>query len=117
MRAAQQIAVELLAEALNVRVSTRKPSPHPDQFIVVSRIGGGNDDWCTRDPRFLVECFAHDELAAEMLAERAHEIWRVARTTEILWASADNNLAQYDDPDPGLFRFQFTGGLKLKLTA
>lgn len=115
MRASQAIAVGVLSQALSVRVSTRKPDPYPDAFVVVSRIGGGNDDWATRDPRFLIECFATKEVAAEELAEAAREAWRRARTPEVLWATADNNLARFDDPDPKLHRFQFTGGLKLKL--
>lgn len=117
MRSSQAIAVSVLTSALGVRVSTRKPDPHPDQFVVVSRIGGGNDDWATRDPRFLIECFATNELVAEELAETAREAWRTARTPEVMWSTADNNLARFDDPDPTLHRFQFTGGLKLKLTA
>lgn len=115
MRASQAIAVSVLTEALGVRVSTRKPDPPPEQFVVVSRIGGGNDDWATRDPRFLIECFAENELLAEELAETAREAWRRARTPEVLWTTADNNLARFDDPDPTLHRFQFTGGLKLKI--
>lgn len=116
MRAPQAIAVSVLTEALGVRVSTRKPDPHPDRFVVVSRIGGGNDDWATKDPRFLIECFAKSEFDAESLAESARDAWRNARTPEVLWATADNNLARFDDPDPTLHRFQFTGGLKLRVT-
>lgn len=114
MRAPQVIAVKVLQDKITARVSTRKPDPHPDQFIIVSRIGGGADDWATRDPRFLIECFATDEVAAETLAETAWEVWRAARTTEVMWTTADPNLTRFDDPDPKLYRFQFTGGLKLK---
>lgn len=115
MKAPQAIAVGLLGD-LGVRVSTRKPNPHPEKFIVVSRIGGGNDDWATKDPRFLIESFAKSEYEAEALAESARDLWRCTRTKEVLWATADDNLARFDDPDPDLHRFQFTGGLKLKFT-
>lgn len=116
MRAPQVIAVSALKEALGVRVSTRRPSPPPDEFVIVSRIGGGAEDWATRDPRFLVECYAGSEVAAELLAERAWEAWRNARlyAPEVNWSHADNNLTRFDDPDPAHKRFQFTGGLQLK---
>lgn len=118
MRASQVIAVELLKTALtDVRVSTRKPDPTPEKFVVVSRIGGGSEDWATRDPRFLIECFATSEVEAEVLAQTAWEAWRLARTPEIYFGSPDANLVRYDDPDPKLNRFQFTGGLKLKVTS
>lgn len=107
---AQAILVKALSSALGVRVSTQKPTSPPEIFIVLSRIGGGADDWATRNPRFLVECFAHSELAAESLAEDAWEAWRRLRTPEIHYTSTDNNLARNDDPDPGLHRFQFTAG-------
>lgn len=118
MRASQVIAVELLKTALpDVRVSTRKPDPTPEKFVVVSRIGGGSEDWATRDPRFLIECFATDEVEAEVLAQTAWEAWRTVRTSEIYFGNPDANLVRYDDPDPKLNRFQFTGGLKLKVTS
>lgn len=109
------IAVEGL-QSLGVRVSTRKPDPHPARFVVVSRIGGGSDDWATLDPRFLVECFAESEVAAEELALQAFHAWltEMRKVPEVMWAQADPNLTRFDDPDPDLHRFQFTGGLKLK---
>lgn len=116
MRASQVIAVELLKAALpGVRISTNKPAQPPSRFVVVSRIGGGSEDWATRDPRFLVECFSTSEVDAEELAQDAWEAWRMARTPEIHSGSPDNNLVRYPDPDPKLNRFQFTAGLKLRV--
>lgn len=112
----QAIAVQALSRALNLdAVSTQLPPAQyrPDQFIVLSRIGGGSDDWATKNPRFLVECYAPDELAAEMLADDAWEAWRRLRTPPIHTASVDNNLAPYDNPDVDHVRFQFTAGLQL----
>ncbi|AKK05241.1 hypothetical protein CMUST_15725 (plasmid) [Corynebacterium mustelae] len=114
MKASQVVAVEVLSRGLGgVRVSTRKPDPAPNMFVVVSRIGGGEATIATRDPRFLVECFARSEDDAEDLAEQARAVWRSCRSREIHWAYVDNNLTRFDDPDPKLFRFQFTAGLSL----
>lgn len=107
---AQATLVRAFSDALGVKVSTRKPEAKPDKFVVLSRIGGGADDWATRNPRFLVECFASSELEAERLGELAWETWRRLRTAKIHWTSVDDNLTRYDDPDPNLHRFQFTGG-------
>lgn len=116
MRAPQVIAVSALREALGVRVSTRRPDSPPDELVIVSRIGGGQQDWATRDPRFLIECYARSEAAAEVLAERARDAWIRARTSEVTWASADNNITRFDDPDTSHHRFQFTGALQLRRT-
>lgn len=110
----QAIAVKALSSALGVRVSTQMPETKPNEFVIISRIGGGADDWATRNPRFLVECYASSELAAENLGEKVWEAWRSLRTPEITWASVDNNLTRFDDPDPKLHRFQFTGGLQFQ---
>lgn len=116
MKPAQVIAIQMLSDSLpGVRVSTRKPDPTPDSFVIVSRIGGGYNDWATRDPRFLVECYSNNEVEAERLAEAAHYAWSTARNSDILRAVADPNLTRHEDPDPKLFRFQFTGGLQIKL--
>lgn len=118
MRASQVIAVELLKSALpGVRISTNKPENPPDRFVVVSRIGGGSEDWATRDPRFLIECFSTNEVDAETLAQNAWEAWHSVRTPEIHSGSPDNNLVRYSDPDPKLNRFQFTAGLKLRVSS
>lgn len=113
--AAQKVAVAALIEATGLRVSTRKPTTPPPEFVVVSRIGGSSTTYATSNPRFLVECFAADELAAEQLAERVITAWRTMRTHRIIWSSDDGNLARWDDPDPDHHRFQFTGGLTILL--
>lgn len=106
----QATLVKALNDKVGVPVSTRMPTSRPERFIILSRIGGGADDWATRNPRFLVECYASKEVEAERLGEQTWEAWRVLRTPEIHWTSVDNNLARNDDPDPKLHRFQFTGG-------
>lgn len=111
---AQATVVKALSGVLGVRVSTQMPKEKPKEFVIVSRIGGGADDWATRNPRFLVECFADSELAAEALGERTWEAWRRLRTPDIRWATVDNNLARFTDPDPKLHRFQFTGSAQLR---
>lgn len=112
---ATAILVKALTKLLGVRVATRLPENKPDRFVLVSRIGGGADDWATRNPRFLIECFATSELAAEALGEQVWEAWPKLRADPaVMWASADHNLARYDDPDLTLCRFQFTASLQLK---
>lgn len=102
-----------LARRVGVPVSSRMPStPKPQAFIIVSRIGGGMEDWAIRSPRFLVECYAHTELDAEALAETAYEAWARMRSAKIQSTTIDT-LTRYDDPDPKLYRFQFTGGVRL----
>lgn len=72
-----------LARRVGVPVSSRMPStPKPQAFIIVSRIGGGMEDWALRNPRFLVECYAHTELDAEALAETAYEAWVQMRSAK-----------------------------------
>lgn len=114
---AQRVAVKALATDLDVRVSTQmaQPDKRPDRFVIISRIGGGSDDWAMKDPRFLIECYALSELDAEELADQVWDVWSGLRgPAPISTAYADNNLARYDNPDLKHHRFQFTGGLRLR---
>lgn len=114
---AQKIAVAALRDALGVRVSTQLPDSknRPERFVVLSRIGGGSDDWATKDPRFLIECYDTSELGAEELADEAWDAWAGLRGPKPLHRGyADNNLTRYDTPDLKHHRFQFTGGLQLR---
>lgn len=113
---AQKIAVAALHNALGVQVSTQLPdSNRPTKFVVLSRIGGGSDDWATKDPRFLIECYATSELVAEELADEAWDAWAGLRGPAPLHRGySDNNLTRYDNPDLKHHRFQFTGGLQLR---
>ncbi|CAB0685605.1 hypothetical protein FRC0104_02355 [Corynebacterium diphtheriae] len=112
---AQSTAIKALSEALRIPVSTRMPEhDKPDKFVLVSRIGGGANDWATRNPRFLIECYAHSEYAAEELGELVWETWHTMRSTMFQRCRSDNNLTQYADPDSKLFRFQFTGSMQLR---
>lgn len=110
--------VKALAKASGVRVATNIPEKKPEQFILVSRIGGGADDWATRNPHFLVECYStKSKIDSEDLAERVWELWPSLRdNATIMWARQDNNLAFFDDPDPALHRHQFTAWLQCKPT-
>ena len=119
MTTAQSIITAALEAATGVVTSTQllPPEKRPEKFIVVSRVGGGSNDWVLRNPRFLVECFAPTEFEAEQLGELVWEIWFKLRTTEILHAKPDNNLTRYDDPGVKHHRFQFTGEMTLKVSA
>lgn len=114
---ATAIAVKALRDATGgMRVSTQLPQPEkrPDEFIIISRIGGGSDDWATKNPRFLVECYALNEADAERVADGAWEAWQKLRTPPVHYATVDNNLTRYDNPDLKHHRFQFTAGLQLR---
>lgn len=112
----QRIAVQSLSAALpGVRVSTQLPDPRPAEHVVVSRIGGSSPPFGANVPRFLVECYAEDELAAEELGERVHHTWKLLKSHGINWADTDDNLAPFDSPDRDYVRFQFTGSLQILL--
>jgi len=110
---ATTLVIAELARRVGVPVSSRMPgTPKPQAFIIVSRIGGGMEDWALRNPRFLVECYAHTELDAEAMAETAYEAWVRMRSSQIHpppTAPPPGSAA----PDPKLYRFQFTGGVRL----
>lgn len=113
---ATAVAVKALRDATGLRVSTELPQPtkRPDEFVILSRIGGGSDDWATKNPRFLVECYALNEAAAERLADSVWETWQSLRTPNVHFATVDNNLTRYDNPDLKHHRFQFTASLQLR---
>lgn len=100
----------------SVSVSTRKPDPPGAEFIVMSRIGGGRESFATQAPRFLVECYHTNELAAEQLALTAEHALRAAVGRSYAggvvhhWTS-DNNLVNFPDPNESHYRFQFSGAL------
>lgn len=113
--AAQLVARQALAQALDVKVSTQMPTNRPQEHVIISRIAGRSPTFGTNEPRFLVEVYATTELAAETLAEKVHAAWLSLRTHEIIHSSSDYNLVPHSSPDPDHHRFQFTGGLTLKL--
>lgn len=115
---ATQALREVLDELLGreVQVGTRKPSKGVDEFIVISRIGGGRETFATQAPRFLVECYHSDEISAEELALAADHALRgsVGRTFSggvITHWTGDDNLVAFPDPNSDHFRFQFSGAL------
>lgn len=113
---AQAVVTRALRDVLGVHVSTQKPRQVPDgRYVIVSRIGGSSSTFATSDPRFLVECYGPDELDAETFAEEVLATWRTLRTPQIVDARDDQNLVPNRDPDTSHVRFQFTGGVKIKL--
>lgn len=113
--AAQAVATQALRDALGEHVSTQKPRDVPERYVLVSRIGGSSRTFATADPRFLVECYAPDELSAEVFAEQVIAAWRGLRTHGITYAYDDQNLVPNADPDTTRVRFQFTGGVQIAL--
>lgn len=113
---AQAVVTKALRESLGVHVSTQKPRKVPTgRYVIVSRIGGSSSTFATSDPRFLVECYGVDELDAEAFAEEVIATWRCLRTPQIVDARDDQNLVPNRDPDESHVRFQFTGGVKIRL--
>lgn len=110
-----RVAVRSLGAALGVPVSTQMPTRKPERFIILSRIGGGSGPFGTVAPRFLVECYAPTEVAAEEFGELVRATWRTMRTHGINYGYDDDNLAWFDAPDVDHSRFQFTGGLQIIL--
>lgn len=113
---AQRVAVQALTQALDVPVSTQMPVRKPEEFVIISRIGDGDLIFGAYTPRFLVECYARSEVAAEELAEWVRYCWQrfeVVKPLGINSAQADANLVRYDAPDIDHFRFQFTGSLQI----
>lgn len=99
-----------------VHVGTRKPAAGINEFIVLSRIGGGRETFATTAPRFLVECYHPGEIEAEELALAAEHALRgaVGRTYSggvIHHWTGDNNLVHFPDPSSSHHRFQFSGAL------
>lgn len=114
----QKIAVQALADALGVPVSTQMPTTRPRRFVVVSRIGDGARVFGAMNPRFLIECYAENECEAELLAEKTRWCWCDFERTKphgINSASADQNMVRYEDPSVEHHRFQFTGSLQILL--
>lgn len=112
----QKVAVQALMAALpGLNVSTQMPRARPAEHVIVSRIGGGDGPFGTVAPRFLVEVYGSDELAAEELAERVRRAWLGLRSHGINWSTDDGNLTPYESPDVDHVRFQFTGGLQIIL--
>lgn len=112
---AQAVAIKALSGALGVRVSTKKPEKLGDRYVIVQRIGGTSSTFATSNPRFLVQCYAPTELEAEQFGEEVVAAWRALRSHGIVHGYDDHNLVPYADPDVSHVRFQFTGGLTLKL--
>lgn len=113
--ASQAVVTRALRESLGVHVSTQKPRDVPERYVLVSRIGGSSRTFATADPRFLVECYAPDELSAETFAEQVIAVWRSLRSHGITYAYDDQNLVPHADPDAARVRFQFTGGVQIAL--
>lgn len=110
------LVVKALTAALGVHVSTKKPRTVPaGRYVLVSRIGGSSGTFATADPRYLVECYGTDDLDAEEFAELVLATWRGLRTHGIVHGADDRNLVPYADPDESHSRFQFTGGVKIRL--
>lgn len=121
-RAAILAGLAVLGDAS--KVSTKLP-PSTDaltSFVVLSRIGGDEQNFATDAPRFLFECYARTEIDAEDLANRVRAVLKWARGREfggvlVRWTdTAGSGPVKFDNPDAAShIRFQFTGELFLAL--
>ena len=106
----------------STKVSTQLP-PNTEalaSFVVLSLIGGDEDNFATDAPRFLFECYAKAEVDAEDLAHRVRAALKWARGREfggvlVRWTTTAGPV-KFDNPDAANhFRFQFTGEMFLAL--
>lgn len=117
-RPAVKTAVAILQAALgSTPVSTHMPRTRPAQIVLVSRIGGGQDNPRIDRARLLVECWAGGPGDAENMTATARTALRNAGGTMIgdvfihCWDSEDGPV-MYDDPDvTDMTRWQFHGDL------
>ncbi|WP_431784326.1 hypothetical protein [Streptomyces chumphonensis] len=103
---AAAVAIDYLRPALAERgspvpVGTRVPSPRPDRFVRIERIGGGRRDKVTDRARLDVHCWAESEEAAHDLATLARALlgdlpgWRGAVAYDVAEVGGPNLM-----PDP-----------------
>lgn len=118
MDSTKSIMVGLIQGLTTAPVSTVLPPDidKKDNFIVLSRIGGGRSNLATREGRFLIEVYAKDEDQAEVLAESIYMKLYHYHDKKIIRCIPDNNLTQFNDSDLDYIRFQFTSTALIRLT-
>jgi hypothetical protein len=118
-RPAVKAAVSILQTAFgSTAVSTRMPRTRPTQIVLVSRVGGGQDNPRMDRARLLIECWAGGPGDAETMTGQARAALRNAGASTVLddvfvyaWENEEGPV-MYDDPDvPDMVRHQFTGDL------
>ncbi|ALA68551.1 hypothetical protein [Corynebacterium lactis] len=116
----QLLTVDLLRSVIGgLEVGTVYPRDAPPEYVVVQRVGGVLQNAITDAATFSVQCYAPDQLAAEMLAGRVwHALYRqewagIRISGHMLraWQSAGAPQMLVDPERPHLVRFQFAGQL------
>lgn len=117
-RPAVKAAIDILEVAFpTLTVDTRIPRTRPDQFIKVTRVGGGMLNPVTDVARILVECWAKTNAAAEAMSATAREALANARGTTVAddvfirGYGNEEGPVDYPDLDTGMDRYQFHGDL------
>lgn len=110
----------LSAGLSGVSVSVRVPTPRPDSFVRVRRLGGIRGNLAQENPLVLFESWAPSVSAAFTLAQR---VWALVDAADGLTITSGVFVAEtgltvpvpIDDPDTGTPRYQFTGNMVVNL--
>lgn len=70
-----------VAQDIDVVVDTTVPTPRPDEFVVVRRVGGPQRDLVTDEPLLTLEASAQTEFRARQLLDYARAFVKAARGT------------------------------------
>lgn len=97
--------IEYLAQALALPVSGTTPTPMPDTFLVVERVGGGEDDYIPRAD-IAVQSWAQTMAQAAALNERVKAaMGAFAERPDISRCHLDSDY-NHTDRDTKRFRYQ-----------
>lgn len=118
-RPAIKTAIAILEEAFPNAVGAKFPKIRPSRYVLVSRVGGGQENPRMDRARLLVECWAKTIGEAETMTSTARAALRNAGGTTVGdvfiygWFNEDGPV-MYDDPDVSdMTRHQFTGDLSV----
>lgn len=116
---AEALAITHLKPLLGVTVSTRVPSPRPETFVRVVRVGGTRRDLISDRPMLVFECWAASSTAASDLARRARAYVGAlpGQSVNGVWVYRVDEIAgpqSFPDPVSGSPRYQFTVQVALR---
>lgn len=109
----EALLVRTLEPLLGVPVSTKVPSPRPDAFLTVSRVGGTSPNLITDSPLVVFECWGETQTDASDLGRRVRAyVFALAQTDNdgewVRRVVEVGGLQSFPDPVSGAPRYQFT---------
>lgn len=111
---------QLAARGITVLVGSRVPSPRPDQFVRIERVGGPAATVVHDRPRLDVHCWGPDEAGAHDLMQVCRALLGAARGTygtTVLARPAVGGPQWLPDATSGQARYAFTLDISLRGTA